>query len=49
MRKGGKDSTASRAWSGRRGEQRRGGFLAGVGWHGGEDGTDKRAPYVSGG
>jgi hypothetical protein len=41
--------TASEARSGRRGERWRGGFTAGVGRRGGEDGTDKRAPYVSGG
>jgi hypothetical protein len=47
--RGGKDLTASEARSGRLGEQRRGGFTTGVGRHGGEEGTDKRAPYVSGG
>jgi hypothetical protein len=41
--------TASEAWSGRRRERRRGGFTAGVGRHGGEDGADKRVPYVNGG
>jgi hypothetical protein len=46
---GGKDLTASEAQSRRCGERRRGGFMAGVGRHGGEDRTDKRAPYVSGG
>jgi hypothetical protein len=40
--------TASEARSGRRGERRRGGFPAGVCLCGGEDGTDKRAPCVSG-
>jgi hypothetical protein len=37
---------ASEARSGRRGERRRGGFTAGVGRHGGEDGADKRGPGV---
>jgi hypothetical protein len=49
MSGGGKDLKASKARSGRREERRRGGFTAGVSRRGGEDGTDKRAPYVSGG
>jgi hypothetical protein len=40
MRGGGKVLTASEAWSGRRGERRRGGFTAGVGRCGGEDRAD---------
>jgi hypothetical protein len=47
--RGGKGLTASEAWSGRRGERRRGGFTAGVGQRGGEDGANKRVPYVSDG
>jgi hypothetical protein len=43
---GGKGWTASEARSGRCGEWRRGGFTAGVGRHGGEDGADKRGPVV---
>jgi hypothetical protein len=46
---GGKGSTASEAWSGQRGERRRGGVMTGVGRRGGEDETYKWAPYVSGG
>jgi hypothetical protein len=42
-----KGSAASEARSGGVGEQRRGGFPTGVGWHGGEDGTDTRDPCVS--
>jgi hypothetical protein len=38
--------TASEARSGRRREWRHGGFTAGVGRHGGEDGADKRGPVV---
>jgi hypothetical protein len=43
---GGKGLTASEAQSGRRGEQRRRGFMTGVDRHGGEDGADKRGPVV---
>jgi hypothetical protein len=43
---GGKGLTASKVRSGRRGEQRHGGFTAGVGRHGGEDGANKRGPVV---
>jgi hypothetical protein len=46
---GRKGLTASEARSGQRGERWRGGFVAGVGQHGGEDGTDKRVPHVNGG
>jgi hypothetical protein len=46
---GGKELTASEARSGRHGERRRGGFPTGVGWRGGEDGTDTWGPCVSGG
>jgi hypothetical protein len=42
---GGKGLTTSEA----RREQRRRGFMAGVGRHGGEDETDTRGPCVSGG
>jgi hypothetical protein len=49
MRGCGKDLTASEAWSGRRGERRRGGFPTGVGRRDGEDGTDTQGPCVSGG
>jgi hypothetical protein len=41
---GGKGLTASEARSGRHG-----GFTAGIGRRGGEDGADKRIPHVSGG
>jgi hypothetical protein len=43
---GGKGLTASEKRSGRRGERQRGGFTAGVGRHGGEDGADKRGSVV---
>jgi hypothetical protein len=46
---GSKGMMTSEAWSGRRKERRRRGFTAGVGRHGGEDGTDTRGPCVSGG
>jgi hypothetical protein len=38
--------TTSEAWSGRREEWRRGEFTAGVSWHGGKDGADKRGTVV---
>jgi hypothetical protein len=49
MRVGRKGSAAYEARSSGVGEQRHGGFLTGIGRHGGEDGTDMQDPGISGG
>jgi hypothetical protein len=54
MREGCKSSGASEAWGSGTGERRRGEILTGVGrrggegvgWRGGEDGTDRRDPCI---